>query len=143
MWSLVKKVSIHFIKFWLFTRHLFYNLKQSSLSSSVISDLLKLISFKKIADFSGTVYMFYLHNCSQHFGNHTGEEILHSNPSQKLRLVVVIESLELEVIQPNLLECSISHETLKFRSYATMLFNSVEKFLEIPSVLVLEREVCP
>ena len=68
--------------------------------------------------------------------------MLHSNPSQKLRLVV-IESLELEVIQPNLLKCSISHETLKFRSLATMLFNSLEKFLEIPIVLVLEREVCP
>ena len=33
--------------------------------------------------FTGSIYTFYLHSFTQHFGNHTGKIILYSNLSQK------------------------------------------------------------
>ena len=60
---------------------------------------------------------------------------------KKLRCVA-IKTHETKVIQSwlNLLECCISLAIFEFRNLATMLFNSFEKFLEIPGVLVWERD---
>ena len=69
-----------------------YSLKQSSLSS-VVCSICDLLQY-----FGGTIYFFYLHNCSQHFGNHT-EECTSFQSFAKVRLVV-ISALELGVIQP-------------------------------------------
>ena len=54
----------------------------------------------KVRDFSGSIYMFYI--CTALFNIleiTQRNNILHSSPSQKLRLVA-IKNLEAEVIQP-------------------------------------------
>ena len=53
-------------------------------------------------------------------------------------LIGLVTLISPEVIQSwlNLLECCISHVIFEFRNPATMIFNSFEKFLETPGVLV-------
>ena len=110
------------------TRHMFYSLKQSSLLSSV----------KKNADFSGTVYIFYLHNCSQCFGNHVEKYNLFQSFAKITACYCLLRpwTTTYSALAQNLLECCFSRVMFEFRNLATMLFSFLENFLEIPGVHV-------
>ena len=55
----------------------------------------------KVTDFTGIIYIFYRTAIFNILEITRGKNILHSNPSQKLRLVVAIKYLEPEFIQPS------------------------------------------